>query len=145
MLILFVFLNTLHYYDEGMTFFNQLAQSSISRGSAEWAKPGYSLKKIPGSPESLASLIPIFSSSPFDRFPTDSGTNGSSAPCPQKTGTVVACCPRSYQRRVKSRPLAAILHTSLSFSKMVSRPLRTVRPASLCVVVRPINKVMVAP
>ena len=60
------------------------------------------LKETPGSPGALASFTPTASSSSLDNFPSESGTNGSSSPCPQKMGTVVAGDSRSCHRRVKS-------------------------------------------
>jgi len=84
-----------------MTFFNQLAQSFVSRTLVECPRPGYTLKKIPGPPDSSASFTPAFLSSSLESFPSDSGTNGSSSPCPQKIGIVVAGDSRSYHRHVK--------------------------------------------
>ena len=49
----------------------------------------------------MASFTPTFSSSSLDDFPIDSGTNGSSSPCPQKMGTELEGDPRIYQSRVK--------------------------------------------
>jgi len=100
-LIHLVVLNTLYYQAGGMTFFNQLAHSFISCTSVEWPKFGYVLKNIPGSPDSLASFTPTALSSSLDCFPSDSGTNGSSSPCPQKMGATVAGEGRSCRNDVK--------------------------------------------
>ena len=85
----------------GTTFFNQLAQSVISCISVECPKSGYERKKVPGSPDSLASFTPTFLSSSLDSFPSDSGTKLSSSPWPQKMGMEVSGDLRSYQRHVK--------------------------------------------